>query len=493
MHVDRLLRTCVACLSGCGRLARAEVWAADAIQLSHRMRHRQSVRPALALLLVLLASPAQAQFYATCREATPAELDASIRAHEEHSVRLHEKFITGWYRQGPLPSSFRPITRPQIEQALGRLGERRAAVLFQAYQDGRFCSWLISPHADLVAHQADWVEADLRRLQPQLIQALGVRAQAQGRVPEHKHRANASAAAADDTSSIPVAEAVLREAAQRLLPPPIRQALLQSRIDTLVVVPVFETGTLPFAALPVDDNRALVDVASVMVAPGLFVFRQPPRAAREAFPKALIVGNPLGWKDPDWDFGPLPGAEREASEVAALVQAAPLLGHAATKRTVRTALARQPALIYLATHGIADDANPLDQGFLLLSDGRWSAREIAQSPLAATRPLVVMSACQSGLGKQFDVGTIGLARAWHQAGASNVVMSLWNVGDASTPQLMIRFASLLHASAPDRALRQAMLDLRRADPNPAHWASFAVFGLPEQPQPERQPSAEPTR
>ena len=464
--------------------------ATDAIQHSQRTCQRQSGRYALAVALALLAPLAQAQFYATCRDALPAELDASIRAHEEHSLRLRDKFITGWYHQGPLPRSFRPIERHEIEQSLGRLGDRRAAVLFQAYQDGRFCSWLMSPHTGLVSHRADLIEADLRRLQPRLVQALGVRDEARGRVPVRKRGPSAGTAAADSNGSASAAEQALSEAAQLLLPPPIRQALSEARIDTLVVVPVFETGTVPFAALPIDARRALVDVTSVMVAPGLFVFRQPPRAAREAFPKALIVGNPVGWKDPDWDFAPLRGAEREASEVARLAQTAPLIGAAATLGAVRAALARDPALIYLATHGIADDANPLDQGFLLLSDGRWPAREIAKAPIADTRPLVVMSACQSGLGKNFEVGTIGLARAWHQAGASNVVMSLWNVGDASTAQLMTHFAAALRTDPPDRALRQAMLALRKTDPNPAHWASFAVFGLPEQPQTAGKPPAE---
>ena len=50
-----------------------------------------------------------------------------------------------------------------------------------------------------------------------------------------------------------------------------------------------------------------------------------------------------------------------------------------------------------------------------------------------------MSACQTGLGKVFDVGNTGLTRAWHSAGASNVVMSLWNVHDDATKLLMTKF------------------------------------------------------
>ena len=61
----------------CGEAASGD----DAIQHSQRTCQRQSGRYALAVTLALLAPLAQAQFYATCRDALPAELDASIRAH----------------------------------------------------------------------------------------------------------------------------------------------------------------------------------------------------------------------------------------------------------------------------------------------------------------------------------------------------------------------------------------------------------------------------
>jgi hypothetical protein len=454
----------------------------------HTKRSKGRQSSAAFLLLLLMIPTAHAQFFATCRSGSAAELDASIHAHEEHMERMSHKFVTGWYRQGALPPGFQPVNRADVLHGLSQMGARRAAVLFQSYDDGRFCSWLITPHATLVSHVSDLSSGDLRRLQPRLIQALGVDDLARNRAPQLKRNPNGAARTEEVADSLhPVSTlsapwaAALQDAASVLLPMPIRAALHDARIDTLIVVPMAETSTVPFAALPFDSRRALVDVASVMVAPGLFIFREAPVSARKSFPGAVVVGNPLGWQDPDWTFQPLAGAQSEAEAVAKLVNATALTRQDASKRKVLAQIKRQreTTLIYLATHGIADDRNPLDAGFLLLSDGRWTAREIARLPIANSRPLVVLSACQSGLGKNFDVGTIGLARAWHQAGAANVVMSLWNVSDTNTNRLMQSFITHAQTIPPDKALQAAMQELRRVLPNPLDWASFAVFGLPE--------------
>jgi len=144
---------------------------------------------------------------------------------------------------------------------------------------------------------------------------------------------------------------------------------------------------------------------------------------------------------------------------------------------------RQPTteLVYLATHGFADSTNPRDDSFLQLSDGLWRANEIQNLKLQA-RPLVVLSACQTGLGKDFDVGTIGLARTWQWAGASNVVMSLWNVADEATHQLMRRFMEIemKGRDAPEVALQKAMRLVRAEKENPKYWAAFSVYGAPHQ-------------
>jgi CHAT domain-containing protein len=51
-----------------------------------------------------------------------------------------------------------------------------------------------------------------------------------------------------------------------------------------------------------------------------------------------------------------------------------------------------------------------------------------------------MSACQSGLGKVFEAGV----RAWYDVGAPQIVMSLWNIDDNATMELMLEFIRRLN-------------------------------------------------
>jgi CHAT domain-containing protein len=96
--------------------------------------------------------------------------------------------------------------------------------------------------------------------------------------------------------------------------------------------------------------------------------------------------------------------------------------------------------------------------------------------------LVVLSACQSGLGKLVrGEGMIGLTRAFLYAGAGSVVVSLWKVDDLATSRFMQKFYKRMQEGAgiPD-ALRQAKLDMLSsgvpAYRNPFYWAPFVVTG-----------------
>lgn len=444
----------------------------------------------LCTLLVLLAwaGSGQAQFFSVCESGSRAELARNMAAHEEHVARLAQKLVTGWYWQGPRAPDFRPVGLDEMMQGLARMAPRRAAALVYAVGEHsrKLCVWLVTPQAVLSAVGRLSPQQTVTDLRVAALTALGVaerglpvRSAAMSREDFEAQLAALDAALAGlGQSSLAVAS--LQQLGDLLLPSAVGAALREQTIDTLVVVPVFDLGLMPFAALPSGDGRMLVDLVSVLVAPGFFIFREPLGASPRDFQGALVLGNPQA-TDAEWHLPPLPGAEAEAREIARMAGGRALLGADASKAAVLARLRKTPSppLLYFATHGVADELNPLDGGFLVLSDGRWTGREIArQVRRGKGRPLVVLSACQTGLGKTFDVGSIGIARAWHEAGASNVVMSLWRVGDRATQVLMMQFMTEVQRSPPDKALQRAMLVRREADPRPAAWASFAVFGAP---------------
>jgi CHAT domain-containing protein len=95
--------------------------------------------------------------------------------------------------------------------------------------------------------------------------------------------------------------------------------------------------------------------------------------------------------------------------------------------------------------------------------------------------LVVLSACRTALGPQVrGEGLMGLTRAFFHAGAARVLVSLWNVNDQATAELMGRFyRGLLERGLPaGRALQEAQLSMLR-DPRwqaPYYWAGFTLQG-----------------
>jgi CHAT domain-containing protein/tetratricopeptide (TPR) repeat protein len=211
----------------------------------------------------------------------------------------------------------------------------------------------------------------------------------------------------------------------------------------------------------------------------------------------------------------LPGTKTEAAAIAGLIEGevTSLTGAKAGEAAIKKLLPKS-RIVHLATHGFfarpcsspggrvdAGDelaSNPLVRSGIVLAgandtrgslvvdgdDGVLTAEEVAELDLREV-DLAVLSACETGLGDIRDgEGVLGLRWAFEIAGARALVMSLWQVPDAETRQLMEAFYRRLRASpelGPAEALRAAQIEMlaarrRGGDPNPWSWSAFIVSG-----------------
>ncbi len=202
----------------------------------------------------------------------------------------------------------------------------------------------------------------------------------------------------------------------------------------------------------------------------------------------------LGFADPVYGPAPamplqsLPSSRLEVEEIAGLLppdRVRLYLGADASEANVKENPALEEARwIHFAVHGFFNEERPELSGLVLSQTGErpglLQAYEIFNLDLSAD--LVVLSACDTALGRNVSgEGILGVSRAFLYAGASSVVVSLWQVSDASTADLMIRFYRHLGESGDKaEALRLSKLELIRQGryDQPYYWAPFILIGRP---------------
>ncbi len=194
----------------------------------------------------------------------------------------------------------------------------------------------------------------------------------------------------------------------------------------------------------------------------------------------------------------LPGSKHEVENVATSLDKLELKNLAlfselATESTLKSDLIRNYKYLHIASHGMVNEEEPEFSGLLLSpdstdQDGILFSGEIYG--LTVNAALASLSACETGLGKlSHGEGIIGISRALIYAGAKNIIVSLWKVGDEPTQLLMSRFyeevakleatneysKDLTYAEALHKAKKYLATETNFKDP--VDWAPFILIGL----------------
>ncbi len=310
-----------------------------------------------------------------------------------------------------------------------------------------------------------------------------------------------------------------------LLLGPIAASLDRRR---LAVVADGALQTIPFSALPEPDASAANDGPRSWLIEGREVVHLPSASSlaalrheigdRRPAPYAVAVfADPIfSVNDPrlenegdqqemappkldlalrDFDSGQelprLPATAAEAGVIKRLVDVRHRMiasSFEASRKTFEELDLSKYRILHFATHGLLDSVHPELSGLVLsLIDeekrpvnGFIRAHELYKRQLGAD--LVVLSACETGLGREVrGEGIVGLPRGFLYAGVPRVVVSLWNVADESTAHLMETFYEALdRGQTPSAALRKAQLAMLRSDNEawrlPFYWGAFAFVG-----------------
>ena len=315
---------------------------------------------------------------------------------------------------------------------------------------------------------------------------------------------------ADAKTPLPQLQKSARQLDETLMQP-IRQLLGNTK--TILLSPDAALNLIPFEALVDENNQYLVENYHITyLTSGRDLLRLKDKFASQQSP--LIVADPFYGKAgekvaltlSEFTFPGLPGTEEEAKAIKNILpQATVLTGSQATENAVKQA--KKPHILHIATHGFFKPErnpgernsplqgernvieNPLLRSGLILAgvtigqsagdDGVLTALEITGLNLVGTK-LVVLSGSKTGLGDiSVGEGIYGLRRAFVIAGAESQLISLWNVSDQATKDLMVAYyGRLIKGEGRSEALRQIQLEMLKSEnyQHPFYWASFIISG-----------------
>lgn len=291
----------------------------------------------------------------------------------------------------------------------------------------------------------------------------------------------------------------------QILLAPILEGKLDNKVsasvEELIIIPDGPLAFLPFEALITDltpsstiDYKNLNYLVrnykiSYAYSSNLLLKNKSSRKNKDAqnliaFGFSNDIKNTGNYKK-DNDNQELQGSTRELKAIASVIKGEYYAGEQATEENFKRD-APEYDILHLAVHGISDIKNEFNTS-LIFKKGKNSKEDGILYPyelytLNLKSQLVVLSACETGVGRQFKgEGIYSMARGFAYAGCPSIVMSFWKVNDRATADLMSHFYQMLSSGIRiDEAMRQAKLAyLNEADEysaHPANWAAFVPLG-----------------
>lgn len=285
-----------------------------------------------------------------------------------------------------------------------------------------------------------------------------------------------------------------------LIEPLEQEELLPNSADTQATITIIPHGNLfsvPFAALLDKEGRYLVEKYALNYATSLSVLNYLRRNHTDGEKKSRR--RLLAFVNPD----PLPNSEAGSHQqpLSPLSKTAEIFSHISDfysspnhREVYEGAIATESILqkrsadadvLYFATHAEVNADDPLSSFIALAKTTEHSGycRASDASKLSLHRSeLVILAACETARGRLSSDGINGLSRAFTQAGASSLLMSLWKVPEERTTVLMVGFHQywLHHNQTKSVALQNAQkefLKLKNYRDQPNLWAGFLLFGL----------------
>ena len=279
---------------------------------------------------------------------------------------------------------------------------------------------------------------------------------------------------------------------QSLMEPIIRDSNIRKN---LVIIPHGELSILPFESLiksrpaytKVDYKNLdylLNDYQFSYAYSANLLFKERIKRTKSDEP-ALLAFSYSNQINPQTKYNEIIGSSREINNISKLIDGTYYKGLEATESAFKS-MAPQFDILHLAVHGKANDDSKSGNSLVFknesdsANDGILYSYELLNLSLNAK--LVVLSACETGLGKQFKgEGIFSMARSFAYAGSESIIMSYWKANDNATAEIMENFYKhLVEGATVDAALKNAkivyMKNAEELTAHPSTWAAFVALG-----------------